>query len=570
MSKPRHTRADRIQAGAAPGYAPKGAPDPERPDAPSPLRSLGLEGDKLLLYQLNLVQKTLAELRKKSDPTTYGLPDLLRPQTPEETPEAFLLRQNSELREFIQTKLKVTKAGKTRPIIVNREMLTAVADLFYGRVKKAIWWKPRGGGGSLGAALIIWLRMVYHRTSFVDVAGALEQAKNVFEYVKDFWTNFPEMAQKLLDGDPTTSQIKLVNGTYLRCITNSEKAGRGKHPPALVCDEACQRDTKSDTGFEAAMNTVLSEPDPIVLLLSTFHHPTGLFASYWDHAEEKGFTRYKWDCFSIMAPCTEPIECSACPLTWTVEKRDIEGNTILETQGCNGKARTSDGFQTYKATREAQLQNYGTDVFPVEFAGVRPDFRSKVIEDEWVEAAKIEEAEWAPGCTVAVGIDWGLTGQTALILTVHRGEDVCVVDSVFVSGVLVSGVITHLEAWWEALGPFEVYADGSHNYNNLELEQAGFPVVRVFFKKHKRTAYGNLVAYMVHRRLRILADQTTLLGQLRDLKRDKNGDIKKVNDHGPDALVCALLRFLFVQYYPGDLPAELLEELEGTGEAMSF
>ena len=50
-------------------------------------------------------------------------------------------------------------------------MVEFVADLFYERTQQAILWKPRGGGGSLAAAILIWLMMVYRGRSFLDMAG---------------------------------------------------------------------------------------------------------------------------------------------------------------------------------------------------------------------------------------------------------------------------------------------------------------------------------------------------------------------------------------------------------------
>ncbi len=70
-------------------------------------------------------------------------------------------------------------------------MLEFLGDLFYERVQQAILWKPRGGGGSLAAAILIWLMMVYRQKSFIDMAGSGEQAKRVYEYTTQFWYCVP-------------------------------------------------------------------------------------------------------------------------------------------------------------------------------------------------------------------------------------------------------------------------------------------------------------------------------------------------------------------------------------------
>mgnify|MGYP000149166121 CR=1 FL=1 len=60
---------------------------------------------------------------------------------------------------------------------IYREIVAKVRDpalleflgyMFFQRVQQAILWKPRGGGGSLAAAILIWLMMVYRQKSFID------------------------------------------------------------------------------------------------------------------------------------------------------------------------------------------------------------------------------------------------------------------------------------------------------------------------------------------------------------------------------------------------------------------
>jgi hypothetical protein len=160
----------------------------------------------------------------RGDPPTSALPDpLLVPDglTPEE--------QNAALKQMVETHLFVQKDGRRLPIVMIEPMVRFVSDLFYQRTQQAIFWKPRGGGGSLAAAILIWLMMVYRQKSFLDMAGSGEQAKRVYEYVSQFWYCVPGLAEALLDGDPLQSETRLKNGVTLSCVPASEKAARGKH-----------------------------------------------------------------------------------------------------------------------------------------------------------------------------------------------------------------------------------------------------------------------------------------------------------------------------------------------------
>jgi len=227
-------------------------------------------------------------------------------------------------------------------------------------------------GGSLAGAIMIFFCMVYHRKSFIDMAGAGEQAKIVYEYVVGFLGCIPGMKQGLILGDPLLSRTTLKTGVVLKCITNSEKQARGKHLAGFLGDEAAMDDEKSEKAMRAAMQGPLSEPDSIVVLLSTFHVPIGLFQEIWDGSNAIGFGRYRWDVFDAMQKCIAPIDCKKCYLTEKrVEKvHNPHTNKFDEVEvwvGCNGKARKSAGYLTRRMVIEDKKLNIGTTTFDVEF-----------------------------------------------------------------------------------------------------------------------------------------------------------------------------------------------------------
>jgi hypothetical protein len=340
-----------------------------------------------LLLEYQLLEKEIGRRRHILDPRTYGLPDLLFKPAAGETPDAFKERQNKALGAFITDGLKFKKDGRFRPVIIIPEMLDFIADLFFRRVQNAILWKPRGSGGSLAAGILIWLTNVYLRRSFVNIAGSAEQAMPVYDYVCGFWDSMPEMKAKMLNGDPLAMSLKLMNGVYMKCITGSEKAARGKHPSCLMIDEASQRDEKTNVALEAAMQTPMSEKDRMIILVSTFHVPTGMFQAHWDLAEEKGFKRYKWTIFRTMSKCVRGMELATaddpkalaycrgeapgtemCELSRTVPVRDRYGQVIRnEFRGCNGQARDTRGFQSFEQVLTAKRANAGTSTFFIEY-----------------------------------------------------------------------------------------------------------------------------------------------------------------------------------------------------------
>lgn len=513
-----------------------------------------LDDKKNLLLSLKLAQERLEQLKAAVSPTTYGLPELLFPQDAGETSEQYRSRREVAIRNVCCKHLWFVKDNERREIHLVQPMVEMLTDLFYGYVDQGILWKARGCGGSLCAAILIWLCMVYKHTSFIDMAGSGEQAKAVYEYTQGFWNCKAGLKQGFLTGDPLQSSTQTVGGASLKCVACSQTQVRGKHPQGFVADESCQEGDGGGETFNAAMQGPMSEDPHLLLLLSTFHWPLGFFADHWDGAEEKGFKRYKWDVYDVMEQCKEPIDCmTQCPLTRVVEDRDPTGHVVGQKfVGCCGKARTSKGWMTRDRVLKIQKMNMGTDVFEVEYECQRPGLKKQVFDVQVIEDAIVERLQWEAGAKAAVGVDWGLIGQTALVMSVRCTSYVGIPHSRFFTGELVPVVIEALRSWSEEHKVvFPVYVDSSHPFNNLELSQAGFNVIPVAFAKWKDFGYKNVQRGLAHKKIRICkAFNPMLIHQLKQLRKGATGKIVKKEDHGPDALMCAMLHFMILDEFP--------------------
>lgn len=534
---------------------------------------------------LAALQSLDAEIKRRmtaENPTSYGLPDLLRAPPPGETPEQRIARENYELKTFITTKLSVLKDGVQRKVKLTPAMVEFLGDMFFRRQSLAIVWKGRGSGGSFCTSLLLWLSVIYHRMSFTNMAGAQEQAKIIYRYTKDFWANFPELSAAFLDGEPLLTSTQLKTGAMIQLISASEKQARGKHNPGFVSDESCQDAEGVDRLIMAAMQNAMSEPDHMVVLVSTFHHPVGLFQEIWDYASERGFKRYNWDVFEAMERCDVGLETATpedpkalafcrekCPLTWQKTQLDVDGKPLgVSWKGCNGRARVGHGFLTRHAVLTAQKMNRGTNIFETEYANERPDWMRPVYDVEWIERSLVPETFPPEGTRVlqkSAGIDWGLEGQTALVLALlcdvptgappPSAQDgglplrppfdrcVVIVDAHFMTGKLTPEAIKVLWTWAEEYGQekFYVYGDASHPFNNLEVEQAGFDMRAVPFNRFKDYGVGNVTKFFTTPgRFHIRQDLNGLIEQLKRYRFDRTGKPIKVEDHGPDALLSFL------------------------------
>jgi hypothetical protein len=523
-------------------------------DSGGQLKTVG-DNIQVLTTATSLMQK----VGLGADPTDFGLPDLLEDGLTRE-------EQDQRLLDVVQKHIYIYKDGRKLPIIVIPPMLEFLSDLFFERVQQAILWKPRGGGGSLAAAVLIWLMMVYKSKSFIDMAGSGEQAKRVYEYTTQFWYCIPGLADAVLLKDPLQSLTAMKNGVTLSCVPASEKAARGKHTPGFVADESCQEDARIGRVLQAAVQGVLSEPNFTIVLLSTFHVPFGFFQEAWDLAQERGFKRYWWNVYDCMKQCEEGMECATeddpqaisycqteCPLTEVMPDYNADGEQIGEHfDGCQGRARTACGHLSRDNVLKAKVLNAGTDVWAVEHECHRPTASGMIYNPEKVQLAVVPACEIVrPTGTVrrAVGIDWD---RFAVAVLAERGTDhIAITEGRIFDSRPISDLVQYLVELRNRVGDFVVYADAENAYGNLDCRNAGFETVPVAFNKFKDEGIENLARYFEHQKIKI-ADEgalQTVVRQLLRYHRDDSGRIVKKDDHGPDALLCAMLPFPFIDEF---------------------
>ena len=518
-----------------------------------------IRGDEGDLTVLTSPTSLLEKVGLGAAPSDFGLPDLL-------VDDLIPDQQNDQLKQLVEKHLFIFKDGCKQPIVMIPPMVEFISDLFFERTQQAILWKPRGGGGSLAAAILIWLMMVYRGKSFLDMAGSGEQAKRVYEYVSQFWYCVPGLADALVEGDPLQSETRLKNGVTLSCVPASEKAARGKHVAGFVADESCQEDVRVGKILHAAVQGALSEPNFTIVLLSTFHVPFGFFQENWDLAQERGFRQYRWDVYDCMARCEMGLDQATdddplalaycrgeCPLTEAVQDRDAEGRMVGEHfEGCNGRARLAAGHLTRDNVLKAKMLNRGTDVWAVEHECKRPTSSGMIYDAEKVQACVtvISEMENIEGSVRrAVGIDWG---RFAVAVLAERAVGhVSVSEGRIFDSKTIGDLVQYLVELRGRVGDFVVYADAENAYGNLDCRNAGFEVVPVAFNKHKEGGIENLARYFNHGKIRIADDGhlKTVIRQLLRYRRNEAGRIVKEDDHGPDALMCAMLHFPFIDEF---------------------
>lgn len=566
-------------------------------------------GDEEILRQLLVLEQTIAEKEQVIHVSTYGLPDLLfpkgyeqgipvlSPDVPEdvtganiedgwyraplpypETDEQYKERQNQAIEDMITKHLKITKDGKVLSIVMIPAMHEFVSDVFYRRKSRVIVWKPRGGGGSLSAAILIFLLMTYQKRDILDVSGSGEQALCVYNYVRVFCDLIPGFDAMLQGGGTNKTRASFLNGGSVLCAPATEKQVRGKHKSVLVIDEACEDQREEE--FRAALQGALSEEDPIIVLLSTFHLPSGFYQECWDEAEKLGFERIRWSVIDTMAPCKKWMEyvtstdpdgmdfcMNRCPFTVSKEVVDASGQLVVKDKiGCKGSGRNAQGWLSYDRVLEAYKINIGTNKFEIEWLCARPNYENSIYSPEVIEDAISIPLGYSKADEFAVGIDWGIETSNSLAITLvaRQLEHIYVHECLLSDHKLVKDVAEILNHWMDKIGKrFPVLTDASHPFNNAELSQAGFDVRPVNFGTWKKFGIQNLSKFLIFRRIKISNTLTVLIEQLKKFRRDKKGGIVKKDDHGADSLMVAVLNWKFEDEFGEDVQrARILDPAE--------
>jgi hypothetical protein len=201
---------------------------------------------------------------------------------------------------------------------------------------------------------------------------------------------------------------------------------------------------------------------------------------------------------------------------------------------------------------KAKLLNRGTDVWEVEHECKRPKASGLIYNPEKVQAAvtPLHDIERPTGTVRrAVGVDWG---RYAVAILAERNIDhVLVSEAKIFDSRPISDLVQYLVELRARVGDFVVYGDAENAYGNLDCRNAGFEVVPVPFNKFKDEGIENIARYFEHGKIKIAdeGDLQTVVRQLLRYHRNESGKIVKQDDHGPDALLCAMLHFPFVDEF---------------------
>jgi hypothetical protein len=265
-----------------------------------------------------------------------------------------------------------------------------IADVFFGRANRVAVLGPRGGGKTLGSALLHWATgSTATDYEIAHFGGSMQQALQCQGYIKAIASQDGISAS--LKEDPRATWVKWSKGSTLTIHTATEKQASGGHPNRKQADEF---DLWQWAVWQKFLGMGMSEGEEGIqtIYTSTRSRRYGMMHNLLAEAHRRDIKVYRYCIWDVKAPCRECLK-GSCPL-W---------------DWCEGKHQKSEGHMPRAVIIDKALQMDGdtirTELFCEEPSAVGlcwPDF-DPIARDEGSNVSV--KAEYNPEWPVFWGAD---------------------------------------------------------------------------------------------------------------------------------------------------------------------
>jgi len=479
--------------------------------------------------------------------------------------------------EFATNVLKMDpETGK--PLILSDDQKTFLIDVCIKGVKLAIIAAGRGSGKSFVLAVYIAWRIFTHDYYQIScLGGSGEQSKKVFSYVNR-WIRHSKDLQEFTSHCiklPPTIETFCDSGCIFTAV--SETSTRGPHVRDVIIDEEAAGEAAGKTNeIRAALWQGSTSEDLRIIKSSTPHLAHGDFLETWNDAEKLGYKRYQWAIAKHISKKTDPYKIYMdtnvhhwfSNLPWSTDEtiqmyRNQKSNDEWLCEGLGAFSISSglvfkvEDLKSCTCDKCKECHPYEDGFCPLvqyymQLEGVKPSQipssskRAKQYVGERVE-----------------GIDWGQgTAPDAYSGIGKLGKTVFVLDHKELYGQSDQEKIQTAVDMANTLGVEIIRPDPAQSAYNNTLMDKGFTVHELFsFEggQEKETYIATCKRYIERHNLQIPKAYVTLLRSLRNLTYDKNGKVRKVDDHSFDSLIYA------ISYYGEEEDAPVVSIKEGGG-----
>jgi hypothetical protein len=202
-------------------------------------------------------------------------------------------------------------------------------------------WANRGGGKTMLAAVATLLDGLFNGPAKIRVlGGSFDQSDRLAEYIRDIL----DRRSEVVAGRITRSCVKLLGGSEIRMLAQSQRAVRGQHVQKIRCDEVDLFDPEVWKAVQFITRSS-SQARGSIEVLSTLHRSGGLMQKLVDAARAgtpaspatitgsvspnlNGYRLINWCLWEVIERCPPSRQCGDCLLY----------------DDCQGIARRGTGF----------------------------------------------------------------------------------------------------------------------------------------------------------------------------------------------------------------------------------
>lgn len=332
--------------------------------------------------------------RAPAGPQAVAIAELAIPQRPAEKDgtddwTAHPPTNRAELAELVWRQFSVAMADKSLCPHHSCPLDYLAASFFDQR--DLLVWANRGGGKTMLAAVATVLDAVFRRPSKIRVlGGSFDQSDRLADYIRELLLGHPD----LLEGPFTRERVRLVGGSEIRMLAQSQRAVRGQHVQKIRCDEVDLFDPEVWRAVQFATRSS-GQSRGSIEVLSTLHRGGGLMqelvsgARQGGAANAGGYHLIQWCLWEVIERCGPERVCRDC---------------LLE-DDCGGIARQGSGFfriddaiaikaRSSRASWEAEMLCRG------------PSRHSRVFE-EFDPARHVKDVAWCADWPTYRAMDFG-------------------------------------------------------------------------------------------------------------------------------------------------------------------
>lgn len=444
----------------------------------------------------------------------------------------------------------------------------------------------RGGGKTKITSALEFVLFYQHDYDFVNLGGSQHQAETAYEYMHGFFM-IPEVAKAM--HKTLQSESKKFNGTWIKVLAASEKKTRTKHVGnknkggGLVIDEEAEADERI---VKSALPIVINANPSIVMRISTDHKEASSFQQLVENSGKRGYKLFQWDAFDVCSKCTRDCRISykddpanGCVDQFRMDVFDDVGRRQSEGY-CKGKAHQTgkvwevnaqgqwieqdkpelkwdEGVEGWIDVGEliTQWDDMDQATFETEYVGKRARRTGRVYDPNQLDAAVMDNFD-LPEHTMrsleekTLGIDWGFTNQTFTVYGFRYNKKVYLYWMEYYVNKKLDYIIGEVDRRCREDGHVDCQADAAGKFENAALGDK-LLVKEIPFGEWKEFGIGNVRNYLEKERLVILRNWRgrpnpgfeEWMSQMKGYEYGPDGKAVKKNDHGPDATLCALLKW---------------------------